>query len=142
MPAIDVAERSLLPLAVHGAATGNPAKVTAPGPPMRTSGLPLRSRACHAELVPRRIEQHHPAIAIRRAMVIRDRRAQRQKALDLHITVPVTWLKADMHTILDSLFSGTAWKNNRGPPGGSITTSLSPATKSGSTGWPITALQN
>jgi hypothetical protein len=72
----------------------------APGPRRRTSALPLRSRAGHAELVPGWIEQHHPAIAVRRAIVVRDLRAQRQKAIDLRITVPVTWLKADMHTIL------------------------------------------
>ncbi len=72
---------------------------------MRTSGLTLRSRAGHAELVPRWIEQHHPATAIRRAMVVRDLRAERQKTVDLRITVPLTWLKADMHTILHSFVS-------------------------------------
>ena len=71
--------------------------------------------AGHAELVPGWIEQHHPAIAVRRAMVVRDLRAQRQKAVDLRITVPVTWLKADMHTILHSFVLWNGLEEQPGP---------------------------
>lgn len=85
------------------------------GPPMVMSGLTLRRRAGHAELVPRWIEQHHPAIAIRRAMVLRDRRAERQKTVDLRITVAVTWLKADMQTILHSFVLGNGLEEQPGP---------------------------
>jgi len=86
----------------------------ATGPPRAPSGLPLRSRAGQAELVSCWIEQHHPAIAIRRAIVVGDLRAERQKAVDLRITVLVAWLKADMYAILHSF---ALWNGLEEQPG-------------------------
>lgn len=40
---------------------------------------------------------------------------QRQKAVDLRITVPVTWLKADMHTILHSFVLEVSDEESRWP---------------------------